>query len=252
MKSFTDSNGKSIISKRWHQNIKDIVNEYNFSLINAYYVPGLIRSDWKKCEFCGQRHRYVAVINGKPIISGVGVSYEIGFDCLEMVFGRNWNNSERELKGLKLSALSTDRKQKYSEKYKDIINWFNNIDSSYLSTNSFLLAMKKILETGCKPFSINMETGVKKFMNSNISKYEYNKKLKVFKEVTIPNIKKVLDLVSTFSTSSRDYCYVKSVYEQSINLNKCSSSQFEYLNKIRKLYLDKSTRTELVDNTIPY
>ncbi len=260
---FTKSDGKSVISKRWHQDIKDTINEYTFDLTKTYYVPELDRSDWSKCEFCGQRHRYVAVIDGTkrydgtPTISSgvIHKHYEIGFDCLEMVFGRNWNDfykAERELKGLKLSAKAADRKQKYSVKYEDMIKWFNDLDSTYLSTNRFLLAMKEILETGRKPFSVNMESGVKRFMKSEIATPEYLEKLKRFKEVLIPKIKVTLDLVSTFGTSSSDYQYVKSVYEQSINLNKCSSAQLNHLNTIRQRYLNKPTRTEVIDNSIPF
>lgn len=246
-KNHSHSNGKSVVSRRWKLDIREIVNDYDFSLVGAHGNGG-------KCDLCGNPLTYVAVIEGNELSGNKSRRHEVGFDCLELVFGRNWKHHSRAkntIKGLKKQAAIERRKEKNKTDFADIINWFDNLHPDFVNSNRFLKNMKDILESGEKPFTSGMESAVRNWMKrKNYSKSEYQKKLDHFENVTIPKIEKVYNLVCEVDkiTPGTDpestprwsaYRFVKSVYYQAVHLKKATPAQIGGLESIFSRYMNK-------------
>jgi len=247
------SKGNSKISRRWKVDVRDIVNNYDFTFSGAHANGG-------KCDLCGNSLDYVAMIDGKHLHESNNTkSYSVGFDCLQLVFGRDWNDywkAKRSIDQLKKEAAQHRRVKDYAERYKEIIEWLTKTNKDFVDNNNFLSDMRTILLTGNKIFTVNMEGAIKKFMSSH--KYtaeEYEKKIKHFKENTLPKLKMVYDLVLRIDgiapgTPKEDapkwssYGFVSDVYFKAKALNKVSPSQLDWMNKIYKRYKDKEEKRE--------
>lgn len=248
-----ESKGKSKVSRRWKVDIKNLVNDYNFRFDSCY------EHDSKKCDFCGTHIKYVAVITGDHISDPHtwSLKYEIGFDCLQLVFGRDWNDyrkAKQSIDDLKKRAAQKRRKEDYAERYEDIIEWFNKTHPDYVNNNYFLCDMKDILFNGTKVFTINMEGAIRKIMKSHsYTPDEYEKRLKHLIEEVIPDLEKVYNLVCEVDeiipgTSVYDapknssYKFVSDVYHQAKRLHRCTPSQLHWMNKIHDRYVKKQAK----------
>lgn len=250
--SFQNSAGKSKISRRWKVDIKETVNDYDFTLTSSHSNGG-------KCDFCGNNLKYVAVITGNRLDNKIIIQkYNVGFDCLELVFGRNWtdyNKAKSAVKILKAKALAERRKEKYAVKYKDIIDWLNDRHPDFINSNYFLRDMKYILEHGNKEFSKNMESGVRRFMTkpTKLDKDNYEERMKRFRKKTLPKIKKLYDMVCIVDNIPPDvfeygipkwsaYKFVRSVYKRASETGFLSPRQKDALNRIHVRYSKKMDR----------
>ncbi len=248
---FENSNGKSIVSRRWKIDVKETVNEYNFHLNNYHRQGG-------KCEFCGNNLIYVAKICGELIVSTSEEgykTYDVGFDCLSLVFGDEWKDhmkADRVLKQMKNEATQERRKEKYAVEYTDIIKWLNQEHyQDFINANQFLVNMREILTTGSKVFTTLMQSGVRRFMERSYGVEEYARKLKNHKEVVLPKIKNIYDMVvrmDNIDPQSHNipkwsaYKFVSSVYFQARDNNRISSAQLSALMKVNDRYLTRMSR----------
>jgi len=243
---------KSNVSKRWHTDIKELAGKYDFKL-NECYDSLHRHNKATKCEFCGNNLQYVAVIDGFGSASdtiGKAIKHEIGMDCLTLVLGTRWagyNSASTSIKQLKEDAAASRRKAEYAIKYKNLIDWTNGLPENYLSANSFVRDMKAILDTGSRPFTINMVNALvrvrDRFMTKHGDVSKFGDHLKHFTEVTIPKIKMILDLVCkvdgiTHPAAPRfsAYWFVLSVYNGAVNKNIFTQKQADALNKVYVKY----------------
>ena len=260
-RSYQNSDGKSIISRRWKVDVKETVNEYNFHLEDYHRSGG-------KCDFCGSNLIYVAEIDGEEINGNGHKHYAVGFDCLNLVFGAEWTDHEkadRVLKQMKNEATVERRKEKYATEYADMIEWLNSEHyQNFINANDFLRDMKVILTTGSRIFTSAMQSGVRRFMERSYDADEFEKKLKHHKEVVLPKIKMVYDMVVRMDGIDDGnvpkwsaFNFVKSVYLQARDANKVSPAQLEALNKVYSRYVKRMERNndpefqKLVDE-VPY
>lgn len=249
------SQGKSIISRRWKINIRDIVNDYDFSLLNSHSNGG-------KCDFCGNNLTYVAVVEGKEINGNSNCRHEVGFDCLELVFGNTWkhyNQAMSSFKDMKKQAAIERRIEKNKIDFADIITWMKDRHPDFIKTNRFLNNMNQILETGEKPFTPSMESGVRRWMVGRTfsDKNEYDKRLKHFETVTIPKIEKVYHLVCNvdnidhgtdpYTVRSSAYRFVLSVYQQALWEKRASPNQLSALENIFNRYVKIKNNMSNID-----
>ncbi len=273
---FENSNGKSIVSRRWKIDVKETVNEYNFHLKNYHRQGG-------KCDFCGSNLIYVAEIYGESIVPTKYLvsdphytseenykTYDVGFDCLNLVFGDEWEDhrkADRVLKQMKNEATQERRKEKYAVEYTDIIKWLNQEHyQDFINANQFLVNMREILTTGSRVFTTLMQSGVRRFMERSYGVEEYARKLKNHKEVVLPKIKNIYDMVvrmDNIDPQSHNipkwsaYKFVSSVYFQARDNNRISSAQLSALMKVNDRYLTRMSRNhnpefqKLVDE-VPY
>lgn len=246
------SNGKSLISKRWHNNIKNLVNEYNFTL-NGTFDSVLCSNSRHKCDFCGSNLRYVAIIDGTPLLNAsVAISYKIGLDCLELVLGTTWahlQEARRQIKVLKTEAACAARKERYAKKYRKMIAWLTEVVS--LTDASFLSNMLKILTTGSTIFTEKMEEAVK-----NCARQErYNiKKLREKAErinEIVGNIEGLIVLIKEVDVleehdTNNTLDFVNSVLSWVKSKSHITQKQSDGLKKVRKRYVARKRKwTEL-------
>ena len=250
------SKGNSKVSRRWKVDVRDIVNNYNFHFVSANANGGC-------CDLCGSRLIFNAVIEGNSLVEGNTADKStdkvltVGFDCLQLVFGRDWNDywkAKRSIDKLKKEAAQHRRVKDYAERYKEIIEWLTKTNKNFVDNNTFLSDMRTILLTGSKIFTVNMEGGIRKFMSShNYSADEYERKLKHHKEVVLPRLKMVYDLVCRVDnivpgTPSYEvpkwssYGFVSDVYYKAKTLNKVSPSQLDWMNKVYERYVAKEEK----------
>lgn len=268
---YENSNGKSIVSRRWKIDVKETVNEYNFHLQNYHRQGG-------KCDFCGSNLIYVAEIVGESIVPTSDDSYknyEVGFDCLNLVFGDEWEDhrkADRVLKQMRNEATQERRKEKYADEYADMIEWLNRKHyQEFINANRFLVNMREILTTGSKVFTTLMQNGVRRFMERSYDAEEYARKLKRHKEVVLPKIKLIYDMVVRMDSIDviengnqfrrvpkwSAYNFVSSVYFQARDNNRVSSAQLSALEKVYNRYHARMSQSgnpefqKLVDE-IPY
>ena len=261
------SKGASVISKRWKVDVKEMVNKYDFHYHSADHNE-------YKCEFCGNKLHYVAYIEGSPLTNPDGEKkrFGIGFDCLTLVFGTSWHGytqAKREIAYLKKLAAIARRKEKNAVDYADIISWLNSLHPTQISRNKFLKDMKHILETGNKPFSINMESGIRSAMEKikPLDSANYDAQLKRHKEVVIPNLEKLLDMiceVDNLKPHSYDweapkyssFGFVKNVLAYAKTVDSLSQKQKDALNRVWKRYEGKKKsipkKVEIDTSNLPY
>ena len=246
------SNGKANISKRWHNDIKETVNKYNFILEGTF--DSILTSNARhKCNFCGQPLRYVAVIDGTLLTSqGTMIylpndqKYNIGLDCLGLVLGSSWTGygeAQRQIKVLKTEAAIESRKVKYAEKYPKMIAWLTEVVE--LTNNSFLGAMLKILSTGSTVFTPKMRDEVKKSF-ANKERYDLPKlrKDRARVQVILGNIQYLIDLIKEVDILAEDATnstlnFVQSVYTWVEKKNFITKAQSNGLKKVRKRYVNR-------------
>jgi hypothetical protein len=264
--STNESKGKSLISRRWKVDIREMVNDYNFKLNHVHGNDG-------KCDFCGNNLIYVAVIDGTLLSGGnSNKTYNVGLDCLGLVLGKGWayyNVAKREIAKLKKIAAAKKRAEKYAVKYKDMIDWFNSLHPEQLKKNYFYLSMYRILTTGSRVFTENMESVIRSKMGKiKISKEEYDEKLKHHKEVVLPRLQTLLNLVKevdgiTDEMSIYDlpkysaYSFVLDVFGDAKRKNRLTPGQIEALNRVHVRYTKRKKgmgekRVEINTSDIPY
>jgi len=253
------SKGKSIVSRRWKLDVRDVVNNYDFGFIDAHAKGG-------KCELCGNSLTYVAVIGGNHLHESNNYKkYSVGFDCLQLVFGRDWNDYRKAkyaIDQLKKEAARQRRIVDYAVRYDDIIDWLNEW-SEYVESNWFLRSMKDVLLSGSKVFTVNMEGSVRTQMEKSVySADEYTKKLKHHKEHVLPRLKLLYDLVCrvdkitpgtlTEFNDKSNYAFVNSVYYKAKKYNKISPSQLEWMNKLYDRYTEREQNVVVDTSDIPF
>jgi len=144
--SYTNSAGKTKQSKRWKVNIREIATSENFNLKDAHIC---FLND-EKCDFCGSRLKYVAVIESQSH------TYSVGFDCLQLVFGIEWKDhflAERLLQKMKDDSVRQRRIVEYKNKFSDILDF---LEKEEKTNDRFLISMREILLKG-GAFTPNME-----------------------------------------------------------------------------------------------
>jgi len=264
------SNGNSSISRRWKLDIKNTINDYNYTFQSAHAAGG-------KCDFCGNSLIYVAEIKGiqtKPTSSPIQ-NHSIGFDCLQLVFGRQWNDyrkAKREIDKLKFQAACKKRAAEYLVRYKDIIEWFNSLHSDNINNNNFLFNMKDVLFNGSRVFTIAMEGVLRRKMTTQkmIPADEYDKKISHHRNIVIPRIKTLISLICEVEgirhpddpmTASRcdkwsAFPFVNSVYTQAKTLNRLTENQIKALNgihvKYTKMKKDRAVQKSVSVAGIPF
>lgn len=265
MSKVVESKGMSLTSRRWKLDVKGIVNDYNFKLSHVH-------GDTGKCDFCGNPLVYVAVIDGENLRDKSIKTYGIGLDCLQLVLGTEWAyylQVDREIKRLKKIAAAKSRAKKYAVEYKDIIEWLTGFHPEYVKKNLFYRDMIAILTEGKKVFSKNMEKVLRSRMGKiRMSVAEYDEKLKHHKEVVIPRIAKLLDLVKEVDNINENtfdipkysaFNFVYSVMSSAIERNTLTPGQKDGLNKVYVRYTKMkkergamSTKKEVDMSGIPY
>jgi len=271
--STKESKGMSLVSRRWKVDIKETVNNYNFKLHHVHGNGG-------KCNFCGNKLVYVATITGDSLLEGntahktTSKVYDVGLDCLQLVLGEEWvyfRQAKREIAKLKKEAAQKKRAEKYATQYKDMIAWFDGLHPEYIKTNKFLSDMFSILTTGRRVFTPKMEKAIRsKMAKIQITAKEYGDKLDHHRNVTIPKIKTLLNLVKEVDGITNDtayydipkwsaYDFVTDVLESATTRNFLSPKQREALNKVHVRYTKKkkeaesvTKRKELDTSNIPY
>ncbi|MHA2367112.1 MAG: hypothetical protein ACXAC7_24380 [Candidatus Hodarchaeales archaeon] len=269
--STNESKGKSLISRRWHVDVREMVNDYNFKLNHVHGDSG-------KCEFCGNKLSYVAVIEGNHLTKANTANknytkvYDVGLDCLGLVLGKGWayyNVAKREIAKLKKIAAAKKRAEKYAVEYKDLIDWFNSLHPDQLKKNYFYLSMYRILTTGNRVFTENMESAIRNKMGKiHVSKEEYEEKRKHFEKEVVPKFNNLLNLIKevdgiTDEMSIYDlpkyssYSFVLSVFDDAKKKNRLTPGQIEALNKAHVRYTKRKKwmgekRVEIDTSNIPY
>jgi hypothetical protein len=266
-----ESKGMSLVSRRWKVDVKETVNNYNFKLHHVHGESG-------KCDFCGNNLIYVAVIEGDSLIEANTMDkctkkvYNVGMDCLQLVLGEEWvyyRQAKREIAKLKKEAAAKRRAKKYAVKYKDMFDWFESLHPEQIKKNYFYRSMLHILKTGERVFTPNMEKAIRNKMDkTKISADEYEEKLKHHKEVVIPRIGKLLDLVKEVDNIDKNtydipkwsaFDFVYSVLSNAIERNRLTPGQKDALNKVHVRYTKKKKEMstvnkgkELDTSNIPY
>jgi hypothetical protein len=271
------NNTQSTISRKWHAEAVKLVNEYDFSLEIVYdnavgHLPVHGQTVVQNCQFCGQSIRYVAIIAGISKFAGstgVGNYQQIGCDCLEHVLGKSWKHygtMKSQLKTLVDAAKVVSRQKRYAEKHKDLIAWLESLPKSLLEnpqyryTNRFLTDMKRILTTGCKDFSKNMEAELRRKMADpryDVAKAPETEKVVANEADKIRQLLKTIEEVDGTQIHERwsGYGFVNSVLTYTIQHNGATRAQLDALNKIWLRYQNKKTAKVVVpvnDPTIPY
>lgn len=245
--SFQNSAGKSKISRRWKVDIKETVNDFDFSLIQHHRNGG-------KCEFCGNNLQYVAVIEGHKIPdNSVAKVYSVGFDCLELVFGRDWKDhrvAKDAVKKMKEEAKAERRVEENKKKYADILTWYDNQSEKMIENDRVFSDMRKVLTTGYRDFTPGMESWLRQKMSEvKYTKDEYERKLAHFETVTLPKIENVLNLVKKVDNITNPYNapsysafdFVRDVHSQALVRKTLSLKQLKALEKIYKLYSNQAS-----------
>jgi hypothetical protein len=148
-------------STKWFDEAKQLVRNYDFHLVQVQMAK-----PQEKCQFCGTRLVYVALIDGVPFFAETKhpIHKRIGCDCLERVLGDTWkyyNQMQSELKTLKEIVAAEKRKAKYAVDYAKEIEYLSvlpeKLEGEWLRDWSlrFLFDMRKILTTGSKKLSDN-------------------------------------------------------------------------------------------------
>ena len=272
---------QSTTSRKWHAEAVRLVGEYDFSLEIVYdngvsHLPVHGQQVVQNCQFCGQSIRYVAVIAGTSKFAGstsVSNYQQIGCDCLEHVLGKSWKHygtMKSQLKTLVDAAKVVSRQKRYAEKHKDLIAWLESLPQSLLEnqqyrwTNRFLIDMKRILTTGCKDFTKNMEAELNRKMKD--PRYDVTKAPETVKVVAneadkIRQLLKTIEEVDGASIHERwsGYSFVNSVLAYTIKNNGATRAQLDALNKVWVKYQTKKTAMKSVavklatnDPAIPY
>lgn len=253
----TQSNGKAKVSKRWHREIKETVNKYNFQL-EGTFDSILLSNARHKCNFCGQGLRYVAIIDGTLLPSSNLSSfskftnlpndqkYNIGLDCLGLVLGSSWSGydeAQKQIKVLKTNAAIKARKEKYSERYSKMIFWLRDVVE--LTNNSFLSGMLRILTTGSTVFSSKMEDAVKKCAR-NKDKFDIEKlrKHSIRVQDILANINGLIEMVKEGDVidegdTNNTLNFVTSVFKWVKEKNYITEKQSNGLKKVRARYVDR-------------
>ena len=266
-------------SKRWDDEAKKLVAEYDFDLDHVYSVahsPIDVHGapPVKNCQFCGQKLWYVAIIIGKPKFADAktGIYRQIGCDCLERVLGENWHHystAMSQLKTLKEAAAKEARQKKYAEKYPDFIKWLAVIvttslieNKQYNWVNWFIKDMYLILTTGSKIFTPKMEDYLKSLMKD--PRYQPAQSTQILKIVTVEvdKVRKLLDLIEQVDgthiyESHSAFKFVNSVLNYVIKNNGATQAQLDALNKVYASYKKTSdgkvaAQVNLNDISIPY
>lgn len=268
-----ESKGMSLVSRRWKVDIKEMVNDYNFKLNHVHSNSG-------KCDFCGNKLVYVAVIEGDSMVEANTADkctkkvYDVGLDCLKLVLGSEWayfRQAKREIAKLKKIAAAKKRAEKYAVQYKDMIDWFNSLHPEKLKSNYFYLSMYRILTTGERVFTENMESVIRNKMGKiSMSVDEYEAKLKNHTEVVLPKIRRLVQTIKELDNITDDisvydipkysaYGFVLDVLAFATKSNRLTAKQVIALNKVRDRYIkirkqrEQLTKKEEIDTSnIPY
>lgn len=260
MSTTHESKGLSLVSRRWKVDIKETVNNYNFKLNHVHGDSG-------KCDFCGNNLVYVAVIEGDSLVEANTVDkctkkvYDVGLNCLQLVLGEEWiyfRQAKREIAKLKKEAAKKKRAEKYAVQYKDMIDWFKSLHPEKLKTNYFYLSMYRVLTTGERVFTENMESAIRNKMGKiSMSADEYEEKLKHHREVVLPKIRRLVQTIKELDDITDDmsiydvpkysaYGFVLDVLAFATKSNRLTPNQVIALNKVRDRYIKKKKQTENV------
>ena len=242
-----------IESKKWFQEAKDLVRNYDFHLVRVEMaLPN------EQCQFCNTHLVYVALIDGVPFFAEtkIPIHKRIGCDCLERVLGDTWkyyNTMQSQLKTLKEIVAAERRKAKYAEVYKKEIEYLSILPDTIEGvwardwTMRFLIDVKKILNTGSKIISKNQIYYLGKAIERNAIA-DFQRKLDVdsFKIAEwTERIARLLQMVeqvmgpTIHDKPNNDYGVVNSILNY-MNFNKkLSPKQMELLNGKYKYYSNR-------------
>lgn len=234
-----------IESKKWFKEAVELVRNFDFDL-HTVYDNSYSDKDVHNCQFCGQAIRYVAVIHGTPKLTTAATKVErsIGCDCLERVLGNTWkhyNSAMSQYKTLVEAAKKESRKGKYAEKYAEYIKWLKNVPE--FVKNRFLKDMERILTTGDKQFSANMESYLQwhiknpKFNGTGAEVLRQNNAVQQQKEKALELLKLIekIDGKNIHSSWSA-YHFVNSVMNSIERQNGMTPKQMEAMNKVSLTY----------------
>jgi hypothetical protein len=247
----TQSNGKSVISRRWKTDVKKIVNSYNF-------VYSAVHVGTEKCDFCGNNLIYIAEIDGNKIVNddtlANNVKYSIGFDCLELTLGKTWVHYravKREIERLKKEAAEARRVEKNAVDYADLISWLQKKNSP----NVFFRDMLEVLTKGKRPFTKNMENHVRNAIEREkkiLPKVnDYQKKFNLLLEMIITLDKIDVNNLKNVPRWSA-YTFVSDVANRFKDTGFLSVKQKEALNKVFVRYNKRMKQlTSEPKNTAP-
>ncbi len=246
------SNGKADISKRWHREIKETVNKYNFQLEETF--DSILTSNARhKCNFCGQGLRYVAVISGDLLTASNSLpssqKYNIGLDCLGLVLGSSWagyGEAEKQIRVLKTAAAIETRRVKYAEKYPKMIAWLTEVIE--LTNNDFLRGMLSVLTSGSTVFTTKMRDAVKKCA-ADKKRYDLTKLRKQgerIKEI-LGNIQYLIDMIKEVDVLADDATnstldFVQSIYNFAERTNYITEAQSNGLKKVRERFVERKKK----------
>lgn len=239
-------------SNRWKKEIRPVVRNHDFGLLDVYDAGRNFRQDDHQCDFCGTHLRYTARIAAKD---DQEIQFKVGLDCLEHTMGTSWSHMqdvERKIEDLKEEAKIQRRKEELGDEYDEMIDWLERYLE--IQDDNFLAEMYEILTEGTKPFSKNMANAVRDNMESvNLDALEKKqKKLREWKNRIndlIEFIAEVDDLTwdpekDKYVGSSNGYGFAKSVRDQIENRNFITDKQMEALNDVYQEYQQKDRETE--------
>jgi hypothetical protein len=145
-----------IESTKWFDEARQLVRNYDFTLHKV-----VMAEPKEKCQFCGTRLVYVALIDGVPFFTTTETPLRkrIGCDCLERVLGDTWKDyhiMQEQLKDLKEIVAAQKRAAKYAVEYKSQIEYLSVLPEKLTGEwmrdwkLRFIFDMRDILMKGLK------------------------------------------------------------------------------------------------------
>lgn len=250
-------------SKRWHEDAKKLVAEYDFDLDHVYRVSRPYdlhnQAPVDHCQFCGQMLWYVAIIKGKPKFADAkeNLYRQIGCDCLELVLGERWHDFQKamgQLKSLKDEAAKEARQKKYNEIYANEIKWLDAVIHSplienrqYNYQNYFIKDVYTTLTTGSKILSKGAESYLHSIMRD--PRYQVSEAANIMNIVRCEaeKVRKLMVLIEQVDTNKihtklSSFDYVNTLLTNVITKNGATQGELDSLNRIFIRYRDEVER----------
>lgn len=220
------------------------------------------------CDWCGQKLDYVAVIVGIEDGTNKATINHIGCDCVGKIFGIRWfgyRNTVEVKKKLIADAKKHKRSAEYPKKYAKELAWLDSLPAFLLNKNTFLVDMKKIMRSGEREVSKNMES----YLHALQERKEYDPKTfataKQEIDKTLEKLRGIMHLIEEVDASSiarnsqwSAYNFVKSIMEKFERYHSpLTKKQMDALNRVYVKYRDsrikKNTNQMKGDpNVIPW
>lgn len=241
-------------SKRWKNDILEVVEDHDFGLLNVYDAGATFRQDDHQCDFCGTHLRYTAEIAAED---DQDIEYKVGLDCLEHAMGTSWSHLqdvERKIKELKKEAKRERRKEAFAEEYEKEIQWLEKwMEITGGKSNNFLASMHEVLTEGTKEFSRQMEESLHEII-AEIDLRELKKKEERLDEI-IGKLDTLIELIVEVDDLEWDedrnryvgqkagkaYNFVKSVRDFAVDNRRVTDNQLEPMNEIFDRYKKKAS-----------